>query len=100
MHSNESLKAMFDEFGERICAISLNNGKMMFLDYNGAGSTKLSDITFETRNGCDLMVVKKTDISSGRNIPYTDYITTEFVENVIVMDEGYEQYRVDPLVLK
>ena len=100
MMSNAILQSMFEEFGDRICAISMNNNKMMFIDYSSKASVRLSDISFETRGGCDFMVVKRKDISSGRDIYHTDYIVTEFVENVIVMDEGYEKYRVDPLLIK
>ena len=100
MMSNAVLQSMIEEFGDRISAISLNNGKMLFVNYSSKASVKLSDISFETRNGCDLMVVKRKDIGSGKEILHTNYIVTEFIENVIVMDEGYENYRVDPLLIK
>ena len=98
MMSNSDLKQMFDTFGKRICGISLNNGKMLFLDYRG--SVKLEDVSFETIGGCDMMVIAKTDISTGRELHYKNYVVTEFIESVIVMDEDSEKYRVDPMVLK
>ena len=100
MFNNAGLQEMINTYGERICAISLNNGKMMFLNYPGSTSLKLEDISFDTIGGCDVMVVKRKDISSGREINYTSYVTTEFIEAVIVMDEADAMYRIDPLVLK
>ena len=100
MMSNSDVKQMIDTFGKRICGISLNNGKMLFLDYRGVGSTKLEEISFETIGGCDMMVISKTDISHGRHIHYKNYIVTEFIESVIVMDEDSENERVDPMLLK
>ena len=100
MMSNADVQAMFDQYGERVCAISLNNGKLLYIGYRGKGSTLLSDISFETVGGCDMMVVSKTDISSGRDVRYKNYITTEFIESVVVMDEEFADYRVDPLLLK
>ena len=100
MMSNSDLKQMIDTFGKRICGISLNNGKMVLIDYRGVGSTKLEDISFEKVGGCDMMVINKTDISSGRHLHYKNYIVTEFIESVIVMDEDSENYRVDPMLLK
>lgn len=100
MMSNSDMKQMIDTFGKRICGISLNNGKMVLIDYRGVGSTKLEDISFETIGGCDTMVIAKTDISSGTPLHYKNYVVTEFIESVIVMDEDSEKYRVDPILLK
>ena len=100
MVSNATMKKMFDDFGQRICGISLNNGKFIYVGYRGSTTIKLEDISFETVGGCDMIVINKTDISSGKPIKYKNYITTEFVESVIVMDEEFVDYRVDPVVLK
>lgn len=99
MFTNSDVKEMFDTYGERICAIGLNNGKRMLIGYNGSNSIQLSDISFETAGGCDVLAVKKIDNSSGRNVHYTTYITTEFIEFIIVMSEEDQNYRVDPLLL-
>jgi len=98
--TNSALQEMFDTFGKRICGIALNNNKLLLVDYRGKGSTKFEDISFETIGGCDMIVVQKTDISSGREVKYKNYIMTEFVESVMVMDEADALYRVDPMIMK
>lgn len=99
MHTNASMMEMFQRYGDRICAIGLNNGKRLLIGYRGENSTQLRDISFETIDGVDLMVVKKVDISSGRKLHFKDYITTEFIEYVLVMDEEDADYRIDPFHL-
>lgn len=98
MMTNAGMQELFNKYGNRICSISLNNNKVLLLDYKG--SAKIDDITFETIGGCDMMIVKRVDITHGKELKFTDHIVTEFIENVIIMDEGYEDYRVDPLILK
>ena len=98
MHSNASIQAMINKFGDRICAIILNNGKKLYIGYQGEKtSVQISNISFETMNGCDMMVVERTDISFTPHVTFKDYITTEFIEQVIVMDEDSRDYRVNPM---
>ena len=99
MMTNAGMQELINKYGKRICSISLNNNKVLLLDYK-SGSAKVSDITFETVGGCDMMIVKRVENTHGVELHFTDYIVTEFIENVIIMDEGYEDYRVDPLILK
>ena len=99
MFTNAGVQQMFTEYGDRICVIGLNNGKRMFVGYNGSNSIQLSDISFETIGGCDVMAVQKIDNSSGRNVHYTTYITTEFIEFISVMSEEDADYRIDPLLM-
>ena len=100
MWTNKGVKKLFDECGHRVCAISLNNGKTLLIDYNGPYSVKKEDISFDNIDGCDVMVIKHTDISSGKEVKYTSYITTEFIEGIDVMDPEFEDYRIDPLIIK
>lgn len=99
MFTNAGVKEMFNKYKERVCVIGLNNGKRMFIGYNGSNSTQLSDISFETIGGCDVMAVKMVDKSSGRDVKYTTYITTEFIEFISVMSEEDVDYRIDPLLM-
>ena len=100
MLNNEGMKSLIDEYGKRICAISLNNGKMLFLDYPGEDRVSVDDTEFKTVNGCDMLVIPRLCISYGRKLHYKSYITTEFIENVLIMDENDAMYRIDPLSIK
>lgn len=98
--TNASVKQMFDKYGDRICTISLNNGKCLFIGYRGKGQVQLSDISFEKIGDVEVMVIKHVDISSGRDIEFTSYITTAFIEGIDVMSEKDKDYRIDPLRVK
>lgn len=95
MHTNASIQAMFDKFGDRICGIGLNNGKYISIGYRGDVALQLSDISFETCGGVDMMVLNRTDISRNKPVKYQAYITTEFIESVNIMTEEFKDYRID-----
>ena len=88
--------------GVQTCAlpisISLNNGKYLFIGYKS--SVQLSDITFETIGGCDVMKIHHTTKSHGKPIEFDNYLTTEFIEGIDVMDEKNPDVRLDPFTLK
>ena len=97
MWTNTTVKHFIDTYKHRISAIHLNNNKVIMIDYPGKYSTKLSDRSLETIGGVDLMVINHTDISSGKEVHYKTYVTTEFIEGIDVIDEADQEYRVDPL---
>ena len=99
MFTNADIKKTFDTYKVRICVIGLNNGKRIFVGYNGSNSIQLSDISFETMGNCDVLAIKKIDNSSGRNVHYTTYVTTEFIEFISIMSEEDADYRIDPLLM-
>lgn len=96
MHTNASVKAMFDQFGDRICGIGLNNGKYIHIGYNGTYALQLEDIEFVTIGGVDMLLLHRVDATRQDPVEYEAYVTTEFIESVNVMSEGYENYRIDP----
>lgn len=98
--TNKALKSMMDKYKGRVCAIHLNNGKVIMIDYPGKYNTKTDDISFETIEGIDLIVIDHTDISSGREVHFKTYNTTEFIEGVDILSEEDAQYRIDPLRFK
>lgn len=99
MFTNAVVKEMIKRYGERICGISLNNGKYMLIGYKGKGSVQLKDISFDTISGCDVMVINHVDISHGKHVEYQSFITTEFIEAVNVMTDEHKDYRIDPLIV-
>ena len=99
MFTNAGVQEMIDKYGDRICGMSLNNGKYLLIGYEGVGSVQLSDISFDTIGGCDVMVINHTDISHGRHCKYQSFITTEFIEAINVMSEEDVNYRIDPMIV-
>ena len=100
MLTNKGLKQIIDTYKERVNSISLNNGKYLFLGYEN--SPTWDQIDYVTIDGCDFIKVPHIDISHNPKNPikFHTLITTEFIEGIDIMDEGYEDYRIDPLRLK
>lgn len=97
--TNAGIKGMFDKYGDRINSISLNNGKHLFIGYKS--SPRLSDISFETIGGTDVMVIKQKDISHGfPAIEFETVLTTEFIEAINILSEKDIDKRLDPLMLR
>ena len=99
MLRNADLESFFNQNKGKICSISLNNGKNLLIDYPGVGNVSSDDISFVKIGSCDMMKIKHTNYSYGKEMKFTSYITTEFIEGINVMDDGYEQFRLDPLTL-
>lgn len=98
--TNAAVKAMFSKYGDRICFISLNNGKGIFIGYDIKESVQLKDISFETISGVDVIKIAHRSSKQNTYIEWENFITTEFIEAIEVMKEDYGDYRVDPLLLK
>lgn len=99
MWTNAAVKEMIDKYGHRICNMSLNNNKVLYIDYPGKDCVKLEDISFDNIGGVDVMVIQHNHSAYGKTITFKSYITTEFIEGINVMDEDYADYRIDPLRL-
>lgn len=99
MWNNQGVQQMINNFGHRICAISLNNGKTLLIDYPGKDCVRLEDISFDNIGGCDVMKIEHKNHSYGTEMTFASYVTTEFIEDIIVMSEESANYRIDPLVL-
>jgi hypothetical protein len=98
MWTNAALQKLIDEAGGRLNSISLNNGKYLFIGYQSG--VQLSDITLETYNGVDVIKIHHKQNQGGTVIEWDSMITTEFIEGVDVMSEEFENYRLDPFILK
>lgn len=98
MWTNTALQGLIDEYGDRINSFSLNNGKYLFIGYESG--VLLSDIELVKVGGVDLIKVHHKAQQGGKEIEWDNLLTTEFIEGVDIMSEGYEDYRIDPLILK
>lgn len=97
--TNAALQEMIDKFGDAIFYIGLNNGKRIYIGYPVKDSVKISDISLETIGGVDLIKIKHRSSKQSEYYEWSNYMTTEFIESVEVMDEPYTDFRVDPLIL-
>jgi len=97
--TNTCLQTLFTTYGDRIFCINLDNGRYIYIGYKD--SPKLADITLETVEGVDFIKVKRKNKSMGSiELEFTNFIPSETVQHIGIMDEGFEDYRVDPLLLR
>lgn len=89
MFTNADLQAAINEFGDRIIAIGLNNGKNVIVNITKKiGSefqVKASDIQFKTIGSCDVFGIPRMDLF--HKTKYTVWHTTEFIEYIGIADE-------------
>lgn len=107
--TNAGLQAAIAEYGERICCISLNNGKRLFLNYPSTPpnnkSTQdctidIAQIQYKTFGDTDMFGFIHTDYSfGGVGVKFMIWHVTEFIEQLIVMEPEFSEYRVSPLHL-
>lgn len=98
--TNAALQQMINKNKERICYISLNNGKGLFIGYPGKYDIQMDDISLEVIGGIDTVKVHHKKNTMGKEIEWDSYFTTEFIEAIDVMTEEFGDYRIDPYVLK
>ena len=98
MWTNRAVQKMIDVYGERINSISLNNGKYILVGYESG--IQLSDISLETIEGVDCIKIHHKQQSGGTVLEWDDFVTTEFIEGIDVLDEADQEYRIDPLRFK
>lgn len=98
MMSNETLKGMVDKYGDRICSIIMNNESRLLIGYHSEGLKSAKDILYDNMGDCDLFGVPyMSPPGSSPRIKAVKWHPTEVVEQVVVMDEDYEDYRIDPM---
>ena len=99
MFTNAAIQAIVNEVGkDRINSMSFNSGKLLLIGYESG--TQWEDLSFKTYDGVDCIVVHHKQQQGGRVIEWDNIMVTEFLENIEVMSEGYDQYRIDPLIMK
>lgn len=102
MMNNVAMKELVKEYGTRINSISLNNGKVLFLDYSDMNTPSVNELEFVTISGCDFIKVPHLDISHNPENPtkYFTLLVTEFIENIEILDASNPDHRIDPFVIK
>ena len=101
--TNEALKAMIDEFGDRLCVIYFDNGLKLLIGYPGQTPQHASDLILKTINGIDLVGVRQQSTYTqdrADGVTYVNYHRTECIQYVAIMDEGIsETRRIDPYMV-
>lgn len=99
--TNASLKAAISEFGNRIVFIIMDNDRRLRFGYPDAPLKDVNQIQYKTFDGEDFFGYSQpTTYSADRakGVTYTVWHRTDSIQQIATMDEGFEDYRVDPYV--
>ena len=98
--TNEALQALIDEFGDRICILIFDNGCRVYIGYDSSPLKSVNDLELKTIGGIDMVGIVKNLSNpklSRQGAKCMHWHPTVSLQNVIVIDEGFEKYRVDPM---
>ncbi len=99
--NNAALQALFEECEERVCVITFDNAYRCFIGYQNSHVKSVHDIELKTINGVDFVCIPTvSNYSKDRKdgVSAKVYHLTECVQSVTIMDEGFENYRMDPAI--
>lgn len=98
--NNSAFKALVDEFGDRICIIIFDNNSRAYIGYPSSQIKHASEIELKNFGGVDMIGIPKKHsytMAGGPEVLSTNWHATECIQQVIIVDEGYEKFLVDPL---
>lgn len=98
--NNSALQALIDEFGDRICIIIFDNNSRAYVGYPSSTLKHVDEIKMRTFGGVDMVGISKKHsyaAAGGAEVYSTNWHPTECIQQVIIVDEGYERFLVDPL---
>lgn len=99
--TNESLKAAIAEFGNRVVFIIMDNDRRIRFGYPESPLQSVDQLKYKTFNGEDFFGYSQpspypTDRADG--VTYTVWHRTDSIQQIATMDEGFDDYRIDPYV--
>lgn len=100
--TNAALQAMFDEMGDRISCIIFDNKVPVFIGYKSSPVKHVDDLILRTFGGVDMVGVPTypTDPKQKeRNVMFTYWHPTTFVQVIVVSDEDHPNDLMDPYTL-
>lgn len=97
---NSDLQAMIDELGERICILVFDNNVKIYIGYPSSSIKSVNELILKTYGSTDMVGVPKklgNPKLARLGVTSTSWHPTEFLQEVITLDEGFDMYRIDPL---
>lgn len=99
--TNAALQAALNEFGERACIIYMDNDHRIRFGYPDASLQSVTQIQYKTWGGEDFFGYSQPSSyvhDAARGVTYTVWHRTDCIQEIAAMDEGWEQYRIDPVI--
>lgn len=97
--NNTALQAIFIEYGDAVCYLIADNNRKISIAYNSKTSVQMGDIELVTYGDIDFVKIKRTHSKDNEEYVFYSLIPTETIQNIIVMGDGFEDYRVDPYII-
>lgn len=99
--TNAALQAALAELGERVCVIILDNDRRIRFGYHDSPLQETTQIEYKTWGGEDFFGFSRpSNYTQDRDhgVTYTTWHRTDAIQQIVAMDEGFEDYRMDPAV--
>lgn len=96
--TNQVLQAIIDEYGERICAIFIDNEHKLLFNY--PNTPKITDIELVNIGGVDMYKVPYEGKSQRPPVKFSGLYLTSCIQQFIIIDEKDINYRVDPMIFR
>lgn len=83
-YTNDVLKKMIEEYGDRIFMIQLDNAHKIFFGtpQSDGNIIQLSDLIYKTVNGTDLFGFRRIDRTWDKEVPWLQWWTTAFIQTI------------------
>ena len=98
--NNQSLQAVLNELGDRVCFIIMDNDRRIRFGYKDAPLQSVSQIMYKTWGGEDFFGYSQPSTYSQdrqAGVTYTVWHRTDSIQQIASMDEGFKDYRIDPI---
>ena len=95
---NATLKALIDEYGDRICAFFIDNEHKILFNY--PNSPKISEVELLTIGGLDFYKIPYVGSSQRPVVKFAGLYRTDCIQHLIFMEPEYADYRVDPMIFR
>ena len=98
--TNAAMQEMIAEFGERLCIIIFDNNSKVYIGYPSSTIKSVNDLKFKTFAGVDMIGIPKESNNpklNRLNVTSTSWHVTACIQSIATLDEGYENYRLDPM---
>lgn len=99
--TNAALQAALNELGERACIIYMDNDHRIRFGYPDAALQSVTQIQYKTWGGEDFFGYSQPSSYTKdalRGVTYTVWHRTDCIQEIAAMDEGWDQYRIDPVI--
>lgn len=100
--TNEDLKKVIADLGDRLCVIFMDNNHRLIFGYKkGKDCWSHESIQFKTWGGVDFFGCSQNSGLTEDNkngVSYTVWHRTDCIQAIGSMDEGFGDYRIDPFI--